>query len=393
MAVLDDGFAEDLLRTTAAGPRRVPAARLVPLEVRVDIVINNYNYGRFLALAIESALAQTHRSVTVIAVDDGSTDDSREILADYADRVDVLLKENGGQASALNAGLARCRGDVVIFLDADDVLEPEIAAKVADIFAQSPGTVHVPYRLAVVDGDGHPNGLLKPSRDLDLPGGEIAEAKLTFPFDIPTAGTSGNAFSVSALRTVAPIPEAEFAACADWYLVHVLPLLGRVTPLDQVGGQYRVHGCNAYEQDEEIVELDHVRKTVTYAAATTAVLERVSAELGLTLPFVSILSVSDLANRLVSLRLDPQSHPVQADTVPRLLRDGMRAALRRWDSSTPMKALFVVWFLLVAIAPRPLLVRLALILLFRERRIGVNRVVSRLARTRRQLEITQRHSI
>jgi len=101
-------------------------------DIRVDIVVDNFNYGRFLGEAIDSALAQTHPHVGVIVVDDGSTDESRNVLARYDDRIDVVLKENGGQASALNAGLARCSGDAVIFLDADVrnacVLPPTICA-------------------------------------------------------------------------------------------------------------------------------------------------------------------------------------------------------------------------------------------------------------------------
>ncbi len=97
-------------------------------DLAVDIVVNNYNYARYLPEAIESALAQTHQRVRMIIVDDGSSDGSRELLGSYEDRATVVLKENGGQASALNAGMERCESDVVIFLDADDLLHREAAA-------------------------------------------------------------------------------------------------------------------------------------------------------------------------------------------------------------------------------------------------------------------------
>ena len=78
-------------------------------EPFVSIVINNYNYGRFLAAAIESALAQTYPGTETIVVDDGSTDESRAVVDRFEGRVRALLKSNGGQASAINAGFAMCR--------------------------------------------------------------------------------------------------------------------------------------------------------------------------------------------------------------------------------------------------------------------------------------------
>ena len=67
----------------------------------------------------------------MIVVDDGSTDDSRAIIASYGAEVTAVFKPNGGQASALNAGLAASHGDVVVFLDADDVLLPAVLSAVA----------------------------------------------------------------------------------------------------------------------------------------------------------------------------------------------------------------------------------------------------------------------
>ena len=98
----------------------------------VSIVIDNYNYGGFVAEAIDSALAQTYPRTEVIVVDDGSTDGSREIIAAYGDRVRPLLKDNGGQASAFNAGFGLSRGEVILFLDADDALLPTAVAEAVD---------------------------------------------------------------------------------------------------------------------------------------------------------------------------------------------------------------------------------------------------------------------
>src|SRR5688572_19409564 len=88
----------------------------------VSVIINNYNYGRFLVFAIDSALNQTHKNVEVIVVDDGSTDGSREIIMGYERQVKSIFKENGGQASALNKAYEISNGDIILFLDSDDGL-------------------------------------------------------------------------------------------------------------------------------------------------------------------------------------------------------------------------------------------------------------------------------
>ena len=78
----------------------------------VSIIINNYNYGRFLHSAIDSAIKQIYAHTELIVVDDGSTDDSRDIISSYGSKITPVFKPNGGQASALNAGFAVCRGDM-----------------------------------------------------------------------------------------------------------------------------------------------------------------------------------------------------------------------------------------------------------------------------------------
>src|SRR2546426_12498105 len=97
------------------------------------IIVNNYNYGRFLPEAIDSALNQTYRNTEVIVVDDGSTDNSRRIIATYNDSIEAILKPNGGQISALNAGVHASRGYVIIFLDADDTLFPEAVERASSV--------------------------------------------------------------------------------------------------------------------------------------------------------------------------------------------------------------------------------------------------------------------
>jgi glycosyltransferase involved in cell wall biosynthesis len=349
-------------------------------SIDVDVVITNHNYARFLPEAVESALAQTHPDVRVIAVDDGSTDGSRELLERFSDRVEVVLKEQGGQASALNAGLERCRGEVLLVLDADDRLRPRAAERVAAAFAADPRLSKVQFPMAIVDSDGRPTGEVKPGGHLRAPTGDQRRAELAFPFDLPWLPGGGTGFRTEAVRRILPIPAADYPRSgADWYLVHLTALLGEAALLEEVCAEYRVHGGNAYQLDRDEIDLDHVRESIVFAAATTHSLEALSAELGLA-HRRPILSCADLANRLVSLKLEPERHPVASDRPLSLLGKAFRAIRRRSDASWPMKVLLVAWFALEALAPRRLARPLAELFLFPGRRTRANSLLGRLQR-------------
>lgn len=100
----------------------------------VSILINNYNYGSFVSQSIDSALNQTYPHVEVIVVDDGSQDNSPEVIRSYGDKIIPVLKANGGQASALNAGFAKSSGDIICLLDADDIYLPHKVDEVVRAF-------------------------------------------------------------------------------------------------------------------------------------------------------------------------------------------------------------------------------------------------------------------
>jgi hypothetical protein len=346
----------------------------------VDIIVNNYNYGRYLGAAIDSALAQTYESVRVIVVDDGSTDDSRAVIESYGDRISSLLKPNGGQASTMNAGFARSAGQVVMFLDSDDVLRPNAAALAAGVIGADPRVAKVQFRMEVIDADGRPTGELKPPDGVRMPSGDVRRLELTAPFDLPWLPTTANAFPAWVLRRILPVPEGEFVMAADAYLKHLTPLLGTVVSLDDVAAAYRVHGLNGYEPERPVLELEYVRDGIVFAATTRPHIRRLAADLGLD-PAGEILSVSDLAGRMISVRIEPDAHPLPGDTRLGLARDGIRAAFRRFDVSPLMRVLSAAWFVAAAVATRGQVRWLAEVFLFRARRPGVlNRVLHRLHR-------------
>lgn len=111
------------------------------------IIIPSYNYAKYLAEAIESALNQT-KKCRVVVVDDGSTDNTQEIVARYP--VNYLYQENGGLAAkARNSGIKAFRSKYILPLDADDILETTYAQKAYDFLEAYPDydivTVHGSY--------------------------------------------------------------------------------------------------------------------------------------------------------------------------------------------------------------------------------------------------------
>jgi hypothetical protein len=210
--------------------------------LRATIIISSYNYARFLGQAIDSALAQTYPHVEVIVVDDGSTDESPAVIRRYGGRVVPLLKENGGQGSAWNAGFARSTGDVILFLDSDDVLHPDALARVMPHF-QDPAVAKVHWPLREIDDSGGDRGRLEPAARLAE--GDLKDAVLRAGADgYAWPPTSGNAWSRRFLNRAMPMPEPPYRTCPDFYLAALAPLYGLVRKIDEPLGCWRVHGQN-----------------------------------------------------------------------------------------------------------------------------------------------------
>ena len=206
--------------------------------LRLTVIIPNYNYAEFVGQAIDSALAIDWPDVQVIVVDDGSTDASRQVIARYGERIETVLQANAGQYMAYNAGYLLARGDVVIFLDSDDLLERSVMQEIAAIWR--PGLSKVQFRLRVVDGAARPLGSTFPQFHGVPQPDELrrwAAATTTYP----TPPGSGNAYSRAYLDQILPLDEA-CGRPGDSCCVAAAPFLGDVATIDAPLGQYRVHG-------------------------------------------------------------------------------------------------------------------------------------------------------
>ncbi len=99
---------------------------------RVSVILPTYNKASLVAQAVESVLAQTYRDFEIVVVDDGSTDATREALSRYGDRIVYIFQENAGPGAARNTAIRASKGDLLAFLDHDDMMSPiKLACQVA----------------------------------------------------------------------------------------------------------------------------------------------------------------------------------------------------------------------------------------------------------------------
>lgn len=213
----------------------------------VSALIDTYNQGQFIEQAIESVLAQDlpPSELEIIVVDDGSTDNTASIVQKFGPRIKYLRKQNGGQASALNAAVPQATAPVVAFLDADDWWAPGKVHAILEAFERNPGIATVGHGFFEVKGDASVDGYVVPERvcRLDLAGAEPMCNVLSGRIFL---GTSKLAVRREVLQKIGPIPE-ELVFCADTPILTLAFALGGAILLDKPLCYYRLHSENLFE--------------------------------------------------------------------------------------------------------------------------------------------------
>jgi glycosyltransferase involved in cell wall biosynthesis len=142
----------------AVSPR--PTNWLVPEQASVtglvSVIIPNYNHGRYLPDAINSVLQQRYEQVEIVVVDDGSTDDSRQIAARYGEQIRTIWQENQGLSAARNNGLRAAQGEYIALLDADDMLEADFLTTLIGLLQANPAADGVMCGYRFVDDGKNP---------------------------------------------------------------------------------------------------------------------------------------------------------------------------------------------------------------------------------------------
>jgi glycosyltransferase involved in cell wall biosynthesis len=317
----------------------------------VSIVIDNYNYAAYLGAAIRSALAQTHRPTEVIVVDDGSTDESREVIRAFGERVRAVLQPNQGQSAAFNSGFAAARGDIVLFLDSDDALRPEAVAEIAAVWRD--GVAKVQFCLSTVDADGRFLGNVFPNFPPGLTPATVREEAIRSGL-YPCPPTSGNAYARSFVEKMVPLRKV--LGGADGPLNTVAPLYGDVVTIDRPLGYYRVHGRN--DGAQKTLAADKFARFVMHDVDRIAYLREHAGRLGVALDGDPLdRAVLHLQYRAASLKLLRARHPIPGETLPSVVRRALRASWRNHDRLGG-KLFLSLWFLAVAGLPRPAAERL-----------------------------------
>jgi glycosyltransferase involved in cell wall biosynthesis len=169
----------------------------------VSIVVCSYNYGRFLAAAIESALAQTYRPIEVLVIDDGSTDDSVEIASRLVPAVRLLTQANAGVVAACNRGASEAAGEWFCFLSADDTFAPTYVERMMEALERAPDAAFA-------------------YSDMRITGARAGTARAA-PFSIPVLLATGANLGGSAVTRRADFvglggyaSELQQVGCEDW---------------------------------------------------------------------------------------------------------------------------------------------------------------------------------
>ena len=210
----------------------------------ISVIIDNYNYAKYLPQAIESVLSQTYCDFELIIVDDGSTDSSRDIIESYVksdSRIKAIFKSNGGQASAFNVGVAASSGEVICFLDSDDYFATN---KLEEI--------------AVAHGEGY-EYIFSDNQSVDTQNVFCKDNIKRYSYDgqnlflvyylskYPGNVTSTISISRRIAQKIFPLPnEDEWIIQADDAIVFQASMMGRAKFLNKKLTYYRIHDANGH---------------------------------------------------------------------------------------------------------------------------------------------------
>ena len=313
----------------------------------VSIVITCYNYAHYVRIAIDSALAQTEAPIDIIVVDDGSTDGSAAVIASYGNRIRAVYQSNQGHVAAFNHGFSVSTGNIVIFLDADDLLYPDAIRNVTANWQDN--CAKLQYNLDLIDSSGESLGRQCCNFPTHYDSAAIrAEFQQCNTYIWPVC--TGNAYARSFLERAMPLT---VRMAPDGLLNTVAPLFGEVVTIAQPFGCYRVHQANQsyHGAGTQGVEQRFV-KQIALRRSEEQALQQFATQQGVKLSSVDLLDheLVFLNYRLMVKKLRQPYEGSETDTVGGLWNRALTFLAQR-PLSFKYRLQNLVWLSVLAVAP------------------------------------------
>ena len=313
--------------------------------MKLSVIIANHNYADFVGAAISSALAIDWPDKEVIVIDDASTDDSRRVIDGFSGKVAAYFRPKSHQLGSHIFGFEQSTGDVIIFLDADDLLEPQVMQEVARVWR--PGVSKVQFRMNLINTAGIQLGTAIPQFPRrDNPEKLRRTFLRTMAYTTPPG--SGNAYSRNFVRDVfafsPSIPQS------DAVFLTLAPILGDVLTIRKPLARYRLH--DASYSAMRSLDASKLRERLLQDVDKARLFASVSRQLRLPVPLDPLrYSLNHLQYRLASYLVEPSAHPFPEDTISGLVYRLVSSASTSSQMRLRDRAILVAWTIACVLVP------------------------------------------